>query len=673
MKFSLFSFESLRTANGGSGARPAMGSAMRAPMPVVDPRMAGIVRMVQELNGRQTRAYDASITTGFNADFRGTYGSANTEIIGGDFTGRARSRTLAKDTPQGKAIVRTYQNNVVGDDPFKLDMRFGKWESKEKPEDGSQKSEVGTGIRGADPEGSHRGGDERFIEDAAVNRAIETEWEIFGQPENFTIKGDMSRMEAFRIMEASVVRDGFVLCRHHRKFPFSADLYAVELLECDRLQSQFQGKSPQGNPIRFSIEFDKTWNRKVAFWILAQHPGDSTGQSMLGGLGGGAYQGSGNPTQNFRVQIMAADVIAFHNLRDRAEQDVGFTELDASVQSLWRLFQYEKALTYAAIASCCKPFWIKKEFPTGMSYTATADELASLMEGGAGSGVRGEVAGGDQVESVAQGQQGLRQRMSTEVPGATLEMEYGHSLMQTDPKFPIEAAHEFRQDNQRDIAVASGVSYQDVSGDFQNLGFAAALMCQTPKQDYCKIRQRNFIDCVVRAIFREKLRAGILAGTYEEKYGVHLDIAKLEEYVQAAKFKGKRWAFVNPLVQAQTLIIMLEAGIMAPQQVQDQLPDGVSIEQLYTMIAEAKAEQEKHGLNFEDEDVTRPVIDKGQPEATEAPPQESNAPAKKKASNPVRETSNIERRNGKRNGARIKPEVMALIDQQGDGLTTNGH
>ena len=590
--------------------------------------------LYEEMNERMVRSYDAGVTTKFNSDFRGTYTSANSEIIASDYAVRARARTVAKDTPQGKATVRTYQNNVVGDNPFKLDMRIGEWVKKKDEATGETVSQ--------------------FEEDEDLNRAIEAEWEVFGHPENFTVGGDMSRMEAWRIMEGSAVRDGFVLQRHHHAFPYNAYGYAVELLECDRLQTQFMGKSPDGNPIRFSIEFDKRWNRKLAYWILSKHPGDGTGQSMLAN-----YTGDGRgQDQFFRVRIDANDIIAFHNLRDRAEQDIGFTELDASVQSLWRLFQYEKALTYAAISSCMKPYWIKKNYPTGMSYSP--DDFARMVEGfSRGAGIPKELSG----DSVIASQQGIKQRQSTEVPGSTVEMEYGMELMQTDPKFPIEAAHEFRQDNQRDIAVASGVSYQDVSGDFQNLGFAAALMCQTPKQDYCKIRQRNFIDCVARPTFTQWLKDSILNGVFERKYGLSPSIQKLDHYVESAKFKGKRWAFVNPLVQAQTLIIMMEAHIISPQQVQDQLPDGVSIESLYTLIGEAKKEERKHGIESESVDSTRPSTDESDP-VKSAPTAGEKPPAKTKPANPVRTWTH--------NRTRISPETMALIDQQGDGAYHNG-
>ena len=606
-------------------------------------RFAKIHRQLGDLaqmNEKQTRSYDAGIATKFNADFKGTYSSANGEIMSSDYTVRARSRTICKDTPQGKAILRSYMNNTVGHDPFKLDMRFGKFVTK---------PDAITGVS-----------QEMFEEDSEFNRAIEAEWEIFGQPENFTVTGQMSRMEAWRIAEASAVRDGFIIMRHTSCFPFNPYGYAIELLECDRLQSQYMGKADNGNPIRFSIEYDKRWNRPVAVWLLSRHPGDIFGMSNLIGASSQADD------KMFRQRFPMEQIILFNNLRDRAEQDIGFTELDACVQSLWRLFQYEKALTYAAISSCMKPYWIKKNFPTGMQFTA--DDMGAFMQrmndgttGGSGMAEDGTVSSDT---SLVQRQQGIMQRVSTDVPGSTLDLDYGLELMQTDPKFPIEAAHEFRQDNQRDLAVGSGASYQDVSGDFQNLGFAAALMSQTPKQDQCKVRQQNFIDHPVRKTFREWMRYSILGGAFEKKYGISPSILKLEDYVQAARFKGKRWAFVNPLVQAQTLIILMEANVISPQQVQDQLPDGISVEDLYSQIAEAKAEAQKRGVAADTYDVTRPTISKGEPgEVAPLPPgEEDNSPAqaapKTKPANPVRARSVK---------PRISPEVLEMISAQGDG------
>src|SRR5208282_2982076 len=162
-------------------------------------RVKDQIRGVLELNDKMGRSYDAAVTTNWNRDFRGTFTSANSEVLSSDYTVRARARTVAKDTPQGKAVIRTFQNNVVGYNPFKLDMRLGAWKKQRQPDSGQL---VDT-----------------FVEEVEVNRAVEAEWEIFGQGENYTIKRDMCRMEAWRIMEASAIRDGYVLQRHRRGFP----------------------------------------------------------------------------------------------------------------------------------------------------------------------------------------------------------------------------------------------------------------------------------------------------------------------------------------------------------------------------------------------------------------------------------------------------------------------
>lgn len=606
-------FETARSAAvAAAQSEPRTGRSLRPPMRAITPEHMRDFRRAQDLVDKMTRSYEAARDDGYNADFRGTYGSANTEMLPSRSKMRARARTLAKDTAHGKAIVRAFKNNVVGDDPFRLDMRVGK-------------TEPGTG---------------KFIEEEETNRVIEAGWRRFGRPENFTVRRDMSRTEAFMMMVGSAVTVGSVIVRHHEYFEHNEFGYAVELLEEDRLQESYLGRSPAegmfgpGNPIRASVERHPVYQFPLAYWLLSRHPGEFYSQPLFG---------AADAPQNFRVQVPANSITHFNNLRDRPEQDFGVTELDATMMPLWRIHQYDKSLTLASIASSAKAWWIEKEFPTGVELPEGVREM--LMNGGASGAERGAAAA----------QQGDGGGPAHEVKPADREtLPFGFKMKQADPKFPIEGADEFRKSNARDIAIGVGLSYQDVSGDFQNLGFAAALMCQIPKQDNCKVHQNNMVDVVVRNVFRKWLRSWILS----PKAPPGLMMSRLEEYVDAASFKAKRWAFVNPLVQAQTLILMLDAGIMSPQQVQDQLPDGVSIEDLYAQIAEARDEADKHDLTFAsganqmDATTTEPGDDPQDPEK----PGEG-APKKKKTGNPVRHRR-----------ARIDPAVLRLIDQN-----TNGH
>lgn len=535
--------------------------------PVARPEHAQALRDFRDLNRRMLRSYDAAMTNNYNLDFPSTFGSANSEILTSLYLSRGRARTLVKDYAQAKSILRTFQNNVVGHDPFRLKMRVGKYNAQGK-----------------------------FELDQETNRKIEQEWEIAGLPENFSVRKDMSRLEGYRIVEGSAVRDGSILARHWRGYPGNKYGYALDLLESDRLQESYMGRSPEtGNVIRFSIERDE-WQCPVAYWILTRHPGDVFGYA-------GAMSSAGR--EMWRERVEARDIIHFNNLRDRAEQDIGMTELDSIIQHLHRDRQYDIALTYAAIASCCKPFWIKKDFPTGLQYTPEVMEQMMNSVSNGPFGTSGVATGAER--NPAQTQQGLGMRTNTVAPATTEVLDYGQSLMQLDPKFPVEAASEFKKDNMRMAAVGAGIAYQNVSGDFQNLGFSASRSSELPARDYYKVRQEHMILNFVRRHFTEWLRYAILSGTLK------LDIGRLEEFINAAHFIGRRWPYVNPLQDVQADILSLESGIKSPQQVQDEMEDGQPLDVLYSDIEEASKLQESHGLDFGQEDVTTPTIKKGEP------------------------------------------------------------
>ena len=111
----------------------------------------GVDELLNQAHQMQ-RNYDAAVTTGYNSDFKGTYTSANAEILSSDYQTIARARTICKDTPQGKAVLRAHANNVVGHNPFKLDLRFGQWVKGTNAETGQTTS--------------------KFIQDEELNRAI---------------------------------------------------------------------------------------------------------------------------------------------------------------------------------------------------------------------------------------------------------------------------------------------------------------------------------------------------------------------------------------------------------------------------------------------------------------------------------------------------------------------
>ena len=587
-----------------------------------------ITRSLGDLT-RLTRMYAAGMVDEYNADFTPTYGAPNTEILPGIYAVRARMRTLMKDTPQGRAIKRAYMANVVGPNPFKLDMRYGTYEAFEEVQhDGTTKKK------------------RKFNVDDDTNNAVGEFWTWFGKAENGHTRKLYCWLEMNLIVEGECVEAGGVVCRIYPNYPHNEIKFAFDLLEVDRLQEQFCGFSGEdgrygsGNPIRGSIEYDKQWGFPVAYWLLTRHPGEFFAQTPTWDEQRG---------KNFRIQVPANLIIHVNNIRDRAEQDVGMVEAASSVQQIWRSNQFDKALTLCAIASHIRAFVLEKKEPTGLDYPAELKELITNFMANYPGGPQNLGGAGADVNNPVATQQNIGTPAQTLRPGQERQLPPGVEAKVLAPEFPTAESHMFREDAARQIACGAGISYTDATGDFQNMGFIAGLMSQVPSHRWYTIRQNHRKENWIYPLFKAALKAAINTGWFDRRGYSFISITKLDEYVRAANFKGQKWPFVNPLIEMQTLILANEAGFKSPQQIQDELPDGISVEDLYKLYNEAKQEAVNNGLDFSSGDVTRPTIGKGNPGEKAPNPLDNggaNPPSKAKVANPVRSAPVFENNNG---------------------------
>ena len=273
------------------------------------------------------RMYDAAATTNLNQDFPVSITSANAEILVSISASRARARRLVRDNPYAASAENTYATNVAGDEPFRLEMKVGKY------------------VGGA------------FEEETETNRIIETAWRDAGKPENCCASRNLSRLELYHMAIAAVVRDGGVLARHRRAYPKNKFGYAIEPIEIDRLDHYWnRPANGTANEIQFSIEMDE-WHSPIAYWILTRHPGD-------------IFAYSNQP--KYRERVDADEVVAFFNMRLRAGQYVGMSSFAPVIQRLHRIDQYDVAEMTAAIVSAIKIGFFTK--------TKTADQYAGTEE-----------------------------------------------------------------------------------------------------------------------------------------------------------------------------------------------------------------------------------------------------------------------------------------------------
>lgn len=544
----------------------------------VEPWHASALREEKEFNLRAARMYEASVTSNLNFDFLATLGSANAEIQNSLTVARGRARTLAKDDATMKGILRTYRNNVCGEDPFKLEMCVRK-----------------------------KVNDPKVIElDDEVNTRIETAWKKAGKKKNCTVRKDMSRMEMYLAVITSVKRDGSIIGRHHREFPFNDSHYAIELLESDRLQESYQGRSKDGNPIRFSIERHPKYLFPLYYWILTRHPGE-------------IFDYNGNNPNNWRERVPAADIIHFNNLRDRAEQDVGFPEFDSIIQHLHLNRQFDRAHVSAAVWAQAKPFFMVQETPTGMNYAGdpmqfnqSVDAAAlsvSDAEGLQTGGVRGDGKGG-----------GANKYKAVE-PATGEILPYGMKPMLVDPKFPNEAAVSFKKSNGELTSVGSGLSSASVTGDYTGMSFSVARAAQVPERLNFRVDQNLMVLNFVEQHFCAWLESEILYGTL-----IDLPYSRYEEFCDAAAFHAQRWEYIQPVQDAEADIMQIEAKLKSRGQVLAEMPDGGKFEDVIAQQAAEEKIAEAHGIDLH-QDVTLATIKKGDPGQTT--PEDADGPPKK--------------------------------------------
>jgi len=571
MKFSLSLFE--KKGAEAAAAAPAIryptGRALRSSR--VLPRDAGVLRAV---NRKMMRMYEAAVSNNLNADFPTNISSANAEIFGSLLATRSRARTLDRDNPYAWAILESMRVNVGGHEPFRLEMKVG------------QKTAEG-----------------EFIEELDVNDEIEEAWAEAGLPENCTTTGDISRLELDLQAITAMVRDGGILGKHWRGFPFNDFRYAIQPLEYDRLDHYWNGKNPQnGNDIKMSVETDPRWGGRVAaYWLLTKHPGD--------------YFYIGNFKQGYRERVPREDLIALFDLRTRAEQVTAVSRFASIIQRLHRIDQFDIAHVTAAIWASCKPFFITQEFPTAMEYVP--DFIKTAMQ-------RAMEAGDDGA--------GDGDKTSTAEPGTGEVLPWGQKPILVDPKFPIEAAAGFKKDNLRAAAAGSGTAYHQIGNDLEGVNFSSGRLGENAFHDSCKILQEHFVLGYRRPHFNAWLRSYLLSERTK------LPIARWEEFCKAAKFHGRRWPYVNPLQDVQAAILSIDAGLTSRDYEIQNSERGGDVHRVNAEVCAGKVSDEAHGLNFDAEDqATRVTESTGEAEDAkggdaENPNSKHQAPEKPQAS-----------------------------------------
>jgi len=386
---------------------------------------------------------------------------------------------------------------------------------------------------------------ERPVLDKSANDTIETHWQRWGKSSDIT--GKMSFPMMCRVAVKAVARDGEALVRkvRRRDLPYG---FALQLLEADRLVENLNMITPNG-VIRQGVEMD-TSGRPVAYWIRQRHPGDT-------------MVALGSPEME---RVPASDIIHLY-LPERAEQARGYTWFHAILIRAQQLGGFNESAVIAARIGASKIAALERSEESTEATATMADSQTSA----------GNL------------------HMNVEA-GELFELPPGYTLNSWNPEYPHANYESFVKACMRGISSGLDVATHNLSGDMTDVNYSSARIAELGEREQWMILQDWFIEKFSSEIYQEWLAIALLRGdiTFEES-GSALPAEKLSKFLNASKFQGRRWRWVDPVKEINGALSAVELGITSRTRLAAE--QGEDFDDILDELAQEHAEMVKAGLD----------------------------------------------------------------------------
>jgi lambda family phage portal protein len=456
-------------------------------------------------------------------DFVASSRSPDEEIKTAIKTLRNRCRDLARNNEYAKRFLTLSKTNIVGD-------------------------------RGVNMQVKARNDNGSF--DVVGNDIIETAWKEWTRIGNCTVDGRMTWVDAQRLFVESLMRDGEVLVRlvdYPNDFGF-----AIEFIEPDLLDEEYNDELVNGNRIRMGVELDR-FNRPVAYHITTKHPGDSYQASMV--------------TKRIRVP---ADKILHCYFHERAQQTRGVSPMASAIVGLKMLHGYREAELVAARVAASK---------MGVITTPMGDNFI-----------------GDDTE-----ENKVTPIIDAE-PGTFHQLPAGFDIKMFDPTHPTSAFADFEKAVLRGIASGLGVSYGSLANDLTETSYSSIRQGALEDRDHWKVLQDFLITHFVEPVYRAWLQRAM--GTQM----VNIPTARFYKFANATTFRARGFQWVDPLKEINAAVVGLQNGILSHQDVANNY--GRDIEELFEQIQADKEMAARFNLKmafepFGDKSPIQPEVSDG--------------------------------------------------------------
>jgi lambda family phage portal protein len=475
------------------------------------------------------RMFGGAAFSRLTADWVTSGTSQDAEVLSSMRTLRNRARQLCRDNDYARQAVRVLVNNVVG-----------------------------TGVQFQSQVRMQRGGGRL---DSTMNDAIESRWRDWCRKDSADVAGLLCFSEIERLAMASVVESGEVFIRLIRQAPGRSSVpLALQVLEADLLDDNWNGTSEEGNEIRMGVEVDE-YRRPVAYHFFQRHPGDFQ------------YGEKANPYRK-RIRVPAAEIIHLYKI-ERPGQTRGITRFASALGSIHQLNGYLDSELVAARAGAALMGFITT--PEG---TYPDD---GVMD---------------------------NQRTIEWSPGQWQILAPGESV--TVPALNRPAGMEsFMRQCLRSISAGVGVPYPSLSSDYSQTNYSSSRLELLEARDSYRAEQAWLIENLHQRVFDEWLDMAALSGALNLP-GYETDPGRYNQ----PRWLARGWAWVDPQKEVASYKEAVRCGFMTQSDVIAQ--GGGDIEELMTARQRELEQAQELGLVFDTDPAQ--VNDKGTGQMAPADP-----------------------------------------------------
>lgn len=465
----------------------------------------------QAAPARSSRGYSGAQLSRLTSDWISMSTSGDAEIRGSLKNLRNRCRQLERDNDYIQSYLREVENNVIG--------QGISFQSQVKMQRGNKLND-------------------------AMNDQIQEAWFKWSKASNCHVAGKLSFTEMEQLLVRSCARDGEIVFRKiDKSFGDSKVPFALEVIEADRLDDDYNDREPNGDEVRMGVARDK-WGRPTAYYFFTYHPGD--------------YPFGGERVNDTRRRIrIPADEIIHPILTHRANQTRGVPWIASAIMRLRHMQGYEEAEVIAARASAAIMGFIESP--------------------------EGELQGDDVQDG---------ERVTDFEPGVFKYLAKGEKVNVPNNARPGGQFGPFMEMMLRGTSAGMGISYEAISKDYSKSNYSSSRLSLLSDRDHWRKLQQWVISHFHQVVFEAWLEKAVLSGAVKIP-----DYELNSEKYQDVRWLPRGWAWVDPQKEVSAYKEAILGGLTSATKVISQ--EGEDVDDLYNEISNERKLAESLGLTFD--------------------------------------------------------------------------